>query len=250
MNKRRDALSLFEVIARSRDRSSDAPVAVLTPPSARVEKPRVPVPSQAKPLHASPAGQPAPAASHAALSPWRMKLSLGGGGCVAVFFGVLVLMMGAYMLGRVSIAGGVSAQQELPATAQESPAEQPKEEQAAPSAAKDALPAALTAGKYHLVIQTILGGNPAAKAQEIALFCGENDLPAVVRRLDKDNKYVVVSARPFEKIDQSDPAVIQHARQIEEVGKKYNKLHGDYDFRQHNSSGAITPFFVLERAKE
>ncbi len=268
MGKKKDSVALFEVITRNKERQSKKDLGVpgwmgkagqapqeqqaprqeappeesqqqqapAPPPQQRAEQ----VPPETEPETRAARAQPAKRLSAPSVSTegGRLKLSLDYISCTAIAVGFIVLLAVAFWLGRTTspqapaqqagmdapynpaVTGGRDGDGE--AGGAQSPAAAPKRQK----------------GKYYLVIQSMMGDSPRLKkeAYKIVNYCRKNGEPASVARYG--DQLVVWSLTPFES--PSGTEAKQHARAIEEMGKRYP---GDYDFRQRRD-GKFDPWFV------
>ena len=254
MAKKKDAAALFEVISKSRDRCAkdglnvppwmrthgesvelpaveqgpaveQQPVAELQP-----ETPMVPAP------HATFEAGPAESEPMVSTIGGRLRLSLNYVSCTVIFVALLVLLIGSFVLGRLSVGGSGAAHTaeigKLPQqnTGKQAPPEPP---------AKDArIP-----GKYYLVIQNMQGLNDELKAEayKIRDFCKAQDRPATIN--EWRGSYIVWSMAPFETSGGLDAR--QFALEMERLGRQYLAQGGKYNFMQRRSPGGLLePMFI------
>lgn len=252
MRKRKDAISLFELLGKEKLHPSGQ---VQTPPAApappvRPVAPAVRVTARpaAVPSAPAPAGRPAqpvplqptvrmppPLAMPGRLEPLmavmgrQVQVSLTYGWAVAGGSALVVLLIVAFLLGRVSVGAAPVPKQadtleKALAPGQEQPVEPPPKPPVAPPTTSDQwIP-----GKWYLVVQQTLGAHPDQDAQTIAAWLNAKGEPVRPVRT-RDGKYYVMSLTPFDS-DKS-PEAVQFAQTMETVGKQYRADGGQYDFR-------------------
>jgi hypothetical protein len=148
----------------------------------------------------------------------RLTLSLNYISCMVVSMGVLLVVVLAFFLGRMT-----ASPETTPAKAQSTVIKR-------------------EVGKFYMVIQTLSGGNTAAtraEANRIADFCNKNGEPAEVKSLR--GNLIVWSARPFDsKVGEE---VRGHALSLQnELGPKYaNQYASKYRFAQPQRNGKLAP---------
>ena len=97
------------------------------------------------------------------------------------------------------------------------------------------------AGKYYMVIQDLRSTGPAKEdeANRIVAFCRDNLEPASVNLYE--GRLVVWSFKPFDS--PTDPNRLSHAALVEELGRRYFKLHSTYRFSQRRD-GEVDPLLL------
>jgi hypothetical protein len=173
--------------------------------------------------------------------------------CVSVNFitamlilgGVLVLLVTAFVLGRVT--GGTSPEVQSPAG--DEPAKlalQPVGD----GAAKLAPPGQRDANRYYLIIETLKGKTDQDhdEAERILGFCLKQGLPADMVTIGRPpNEKLALWCR-LGYVSPTSPAAIEHARKAEAVGKEYFKEYGTYKFLQRRK-GKFSPFFFSGKSE-
>lgn len=280
MARKKDAMALFEIISKLRDKRTEPKVAIPkwmlrrrtdepaeeTPPEdtaaeTDVQEPSAPQPTQDE-SEAAEAPQPQPIVD-AQLVPEaqeaeggkkilviedrRVNLSLSYVGAGVAVTGVLVLLLGAFLAGRYSAPGGQTAAVGPggggPSSKKEAPGKGEGPHKGTPGkpvkgGKKPPAPAAvLQKGKFYLVIQHLMGSERDARedGDKIVKFCGDNGCPAKImrqRRSSGQYMYMVWSLKPFDNGDSTNPAALLHAEKIDELGKRYFRLHGKYKLTQ------------------
>ena len=169
----------------------------------------------------------------------KLTLSLNYVSCMVVSMGVLLTIVAAFVLGRVTAPSGATPAQTKQTTVKR------------------------VAGKYYMMIAKLADEGEAAMAEanRMAAFCNANGEPADVKILPKVvNKKVVTgkgnlivwSATPFDS--PSDEEVIDHALFVQnELGAKYAKQYGlkDNKFIQPQKNRKPAPvLFPYKPTKE
>ena len=264
MAKKKNAMALFEVISKTRDKNPGSEVTVpnwMKPghqdqapqdqaPDVEAPEAQEPAPPEPEAQTQTPASQTEVASPEAeapnapalpTTSTWeprrspegpkmsdlpmlstdggRLTLSLNYVSCMVVSMGVLLLIIGAFVLGRVT-----------------APDSSP------PAGASTGKPVVKRqVGKYYLVIQTLDGRTPEARveADRIVKFCSANSEPSEVKLLDKN--LIVWSLTPFDSAKSEE--VIAHALFVQnELGAKYARKFGSkYKFIQPQKNGKLVP---------
>ena len=251
--KKKNSMALFEVISKSRDKNPDSEVlvpdwvkpgqqapdaqasAILEPiaPEPEIETPapqdeqavsEAPTPS-APVLPTTSTWEPRPssdAPKTSDLPVWstdggRLTLSLNYVSCLVVSTGVLLLIAGAFWLGRTTAPSPV-----IPGRTGQPVVKR-------------------QVGKYYMVIQTLDGFTTAtmAEAKQIVKFCSASGEPSEVKQVGKN--LIVWSATPFDSRNSEE--VIAHALFVQnELGVKYARKYGSkYKFRQPQKNGKLVP---------
>ncbi|MDY6914228.1 MAG: hypothetical protein SVT52_07225 [Planctomycetota bacterium] len=243
MGKKKNSLSLFEVISKRVRQDIEVPPWMANQPdqeSAEVT-PKVaeeaPVPA---PLTAARVPSAEPAVS---TTGGRLRLSLSQTSCVIVALVLLGLLIGAFLLGRIGVTAG-------PQTARQTGAGSTNGQETPPGDGRKPLaqlPERIP-GKYYLVIQGLqgLGDAKLAEAQRIAKYCTAHGEPANAARYNNPRtgkeQYIVWSRTPF--TTPNSPAARQHALAIEEMGKRYFGKYKTYNFKHtRDSQGRIEPWY-------
>jgi hypothetical protein len=156
----------------------------------------------------------------------RLTLSLNYVSCMVASMGILLLIIGAFVLGRM--------------TASPEAASAPTNQNAIKR----------EVGKYYMVIQRFAGEGPQydKEAKQAAAFCNANGEPAQVQlipkvvngQIVKGKGYLIVwSAKPFDSPRSEE--VKAHALFVQnELGAKYAKKYGaKYSFRQTRTDGNL-----------
>ena len=246
MVKKRNSVALFEVISKSKEKSSQADMGVPawmggTAQDEDAPKPDSPVPAAPKlpPLPAPPV-RTAPLMTTAG---GRLQLSLNYVSCLVIAVGLVLLLAGAFWLGRKTAPAPQTGEGRMKA---EFRAGLLSENDTAGAGAAKTLPKRIP-GKYYIVIESTRGTDAwhLAQAEKIARFCIERNEPAEVRKYPATSRsreqYVAWSLTPFDS--PTSEAATQHARGIEKLGEEFFELHGDYKFLQRNA-GRFDPWFL------
>jgi len=253
--KKKDAVALFEVISKTRQKRSEAGLGVPRWMSSQADdsaqQPSAPpAASQAVSApSAAPAREPARPRQAPRTAPMiapegnRLKFSLSYYVCVGVLAGAVVLLALAFWLGYIagSPDAGNGAQQaklggQIPVP--------PGSTGGNGGGPTQGTPTGRIAGKYYLIIQRLKGDTEADKAEadRIVSFCAEHGEPASVWEMPIGShggkRYFVWSLRPFDAPD--DPKGLEHAGRVEEWGREYFARHSTYEFLQR--TGRDAPF--------
>jgi len=243
VSKKNKSPALFELIAKSRDKQVGMSTRVpewMTHQEAAQPAPEAP-PKRSAPV----APKPKPARPEPTwTSPEPSGMGLGYGAALAIGILFLLLLGGAFWLGRATAAGsgepalaGTNRSEQTPVrpeVAQPAKAEQPTAASHPPR----------IKGKHYLIVQGLqgTGAEHLAEARAIQAFCNEMDEPVTVGKYPGTRpQYVVWSLEPFDSTDS--PGAINFARTIEKLGKLYLSKHGKYDFRQRDSAGNFRPWW-------
>ena len=300
MARRKDAMALFEIISKHRDKRTQPKVAVPkwmqrrepdeaaeeTPPQnaapeADVQEPPAQPPPQPQeqeppatqppqeepeptpPIKRSPPIVDAELASEAqatasteaegrgkclVIEDGHVNLSLSFVGAGVAVTGVLVLLLGAFLVGRQTAPGVRTAslgpgdirppsQIGRDAT-KKGPAQGPPAKVAKGPKKPAPTTTALRAGKFYLVIQHLTGSEREVREDgaKIAKFCTDNGVPAkIMQKRQSSGKYLywVWSLQPFDGL--TDPAATPHAEKIDELGKRYFRQYGKYKLTQREN---------------
>lgn len=283
-SKRKDAVALFEAISKTKPRpdanmnvpawmqkqgdaqaaQGQTPVAPQTPGSTQPQAGTPAVSEQAlTPVPAVPAvevrSRPEAVVAGGADEPvfstvgGRLKLAMDYRTAGFVGAGAVVLLIVAFVLGRVSgprpaatdanvppMKPDVVQPGNKPGTTRAVVREQPLPPPAGAAALAPATPQRVK-GKFYIVIQGMAGKTDALKEEafRIADFCTKHNLPADVAELGS-RSFIVWSLQPFDSA--SDPQAKKYAEEIEKVGKLYKAAGGKYDFMQRKThNGPLDP---------
>lgn len=308
MARRKDAMALFEIISKHRDKRTQPKVAVPkwmqrrepdeaaeeTPPpdaapEADVQEPPAqppPQPQEQEPPDTQPPEEvpeptpptkPTPPIVDAELVPeaeatapgaeteaegkgkclviedGHVKVSLSYIGAGVAVTGVLVLLLGAFLVGRQTASGvrtaSLGPEDLRPPTKRDRDATKKGPAQGPPAkVAKDAKkPApttgALQKGKFYLVIQHLRGSERDVRDDggKIVKFCTANGVPAkIMQKRQSSGKvlYWIWSLQPFDNANPTNPAALLHAEKIDALGERYFRQYGKYRLTQREN-GAI-----------
>lgn len=263
MAKRKDSIALYEVIGKSREARAQAglnipawmgrhrsmPLATVVTPAAA----EAPVAAERRAsaavdqrdtmtLQPSPVVVTTPIGGEpvVSISGGCLRLSLNYITCVAVGVAMVLLLAGAFLLGR--------AMSPLPGTASQADENQAQGQPAGePSGAKSTAAAEppRQAGKYYLVIQGMSGMTEdlLAEARNIEKFCkAKGEQVSVNRYMGNPRQYIVLSATGFDAPDS--PDVAKYVDVIETLGKAYQNQGGRYDFKLRGAGGRAKPWFI------
>jgi hypothetical protein len=177
----------------------------------------------------------------------QLRLSLTHNqGIIAGVAAVLILAV-AFMLGRAAapsvpaVGGKAERPPAAPAVLKDQPSQKATVKANVPvgptEAARNEQPQGkvevsqdLEKGKYYLIVQGLMGNEPAhlKDAEAITKFCNEQGEPVKVFKLS--DQYVVLSLTPFALHDSVEAK--KFAQAIENLGKAYMAEHGKYNFKQ------------------
>jgi len=239
--KRKNPTALFEAISRTREKDVQSGLNVPTwMGEGEADSPQMKAQPRTEPAAPS---QPSGGRTSAAKTAGQLQLSLNYVSCIAIGVVAVLLLAGAFWVGRVTARlGGEAGPAELPATG---------ETAAVNTAALGQVPPAAPtriAGKYYLVIQQLNNDSAASKveAQRISDFCGLNNEKAEVRKFeDARGKqfWAVWSLTPLDS-DRSSEAE-NHAKAIEAMGKRYFAKYQTYNFQQRaRPDGELQAYYV------
>lgn len=250
MARKKNSVALFEVISKTKDNRGRDDTRVpdwagRQPQSAdaATPEPQDTPPPQPDYQHAGEELASAPGDA----APWRLTVTLNSVNCAVAAAVLIVLVGGAFWLGRATgsagpvRAAGVGAGGEKKATTSGNTTKTTK-----PPAPKR------VPGKYYLVIQQLPGksSQDLADARGIEKFCNANNTPGEVWQTSK--YYYVLGFRPFD----SYPATLsaeanKYAQEIEKLGREYSRHAARsggrlkrHDFRQRKG-GQLEPHFKL-----
>lgn len=196
-------------------------------------------PRRVQPAHPPVAGpQPAPREPEPVVSTTsgRLRLSLNYVSSLVVCGVLILLLVGAFVLGRATApkagptAANNAAQTPTPAPGQDKPR---------------------VAGEYYLVIEALPGQTAADKsrAEDIVKFCRERGEYATIETYQQKNQagqvirkfYVVWSKRGFDSPNTQ--AALQHASVVARMGEEYARKTGTRFQFQPNRPGGAWPWF-------
>lgn len=180
-------------------------------------------------------------------APRRLTVTLNYVSCAAAVVGLMVLVGGAFWLGRVTgpagpvRAAGVGLGGDKKATTSDDKGKTPK------ATVPKRVP-----GKYYLVIQQLPGKSTQdlVDARGIAKFCNANNTPAKVWQTK--NYYYVWAFQAFDSYPATlTPEALTYAQGIEKLGREYSRYAARsggklkrHDFRQRKG-GKLEPHFKL-----
>jgi cell division septation protein DedD len=255
VTRKKDGKSLFEVIgtdASHSDKSMNVPswfdqTGQEPPTDDR------PVIEQAKisPM-VTPPPVPSGTTTHAepmlSVSSGRLVISLNQISAVVVFLAIILLGVGAYMLGRMSSPDtsaspdGIKATYNpdviKPGTGPAGVIPEPEPHQPKPDGSKMvANDAKRQKGYSYLVIQG--GVHTLEEARGIKKFLYEKGVNATIHRMRIDGMYMIKDMHGFRDIRsaQTSAAIAEYVAQIERLGKEYQRQGGRHGFKQHISTG-------------
>jgi len=173
-------------------------------------------------------------------------LSLNYGSCVVVAVGLVLLLAGAFALGRRTRPRGVTdGPADVAGTdAGATPAGLVGADAVAPAARPQRV-----SGKYYLIIQNLRGGGEAERkeGERIVAFCAERGEQATVEWFKNPRTgkafLAVWSLTPFQSASGKENTA--HAEWIETIGRKYFEKHRTHSFQQRLSKdGPLQPTYV------
>ena len=245
MAKKKDSMALFEVISKSRDKRSRGEMGV--PDWMGDSVPGAPQQAEASTT---------PTATHeAARKPaivktgGQLQVTLNYISCLAVVLGLVLLLAGAFWLGRSTASqGGEAAQAGMKASYRPGLIGQSSSKTGAKQPEMKLPPRQV--GKYYLVIESTGGAQDwhLGKAREMQRFCYfEGGEPSEVRKYpatqNTKEQYVVWSLTPFDSPRSREAT--QHAEMIERLGARYFGKHGDFKFQQRkNKDAPLDPWYL------
>lgn len=202
-------------------------------PQTPVEKPRRHVVPPARPA-ASPYPTTPTATAEAAetAEPGKLTVSMGHLTAGLVIGGMILLLAGAFVLGRMSA--------------------RPGDEATAGMNNQTGQPPARETGKYYMVIEAMDGKTAAdqMRAEHIAWFLDRRGIETSVHkyRYPKPNQervaWVVLSYRGFPGPE--DPAVRRFAEQMRQLGAQYSKEYNvNYDFAPRKRRDSTRPWLEV-----
>jgi hypothetical protein len=150
----------------------------------------------------------------------RLILSLNYVTCLVASMGVLLLIIGAFVIGRMTASDSTPI--------------------AAGGGRRQAV-VKREVGKFYMVIETLKGRSPEARteADRIVKFCNANGEPSQVQLLGQN--LIVWSLTPFDAKNSEE--VTAHALHVQnELGAKYTRQYGSkYKFSQPKKNGKLVP---------
>lgn len=238
MTKKRDSVSLFEVISKNRQAQRELGLSV---PAWMGKETEQPSPGQEAAVSAAPKAPSKPIEPIVSTATGRLTLSLNYVSCMVVALAMVLLLALAFGLGRWSAR---SAAQDVAGTEQGSQQQAAKANNPASPVERQVLPR--EAGKYYLVIQGVRGTTPEHKADAdmIVQWLTKQTVKAETRELGgRSRQYIVLSFDGFDSAD-SDKAK-GFVKTIEELGRRYRRDGGKYAFKQNPAS----PWFIAWQAE-
>ncbi len=176
----------------------------------------------------------------------RLDLSLDAKASLIAVLGLVVLLVAAFWLGRVTAPdspGAAEAAGLPPVKTDVLDIAKKLPKSPAPK------PAASTrvSGKHYLVIESLQGTSSTdlADAEKIRSFLATQGEQADIGKIKAGSKmvYVIWSLRPMDKPASAE--AIAFAEKIERMGKQYLALYGKYKFQQRRSPSAkLEPYYV------
>jgi len=256
--KKKDSVALFELLSKTKEKQGDAVLQVpdwMTEHEAGPVVPTPAAPQSAAPVTPKPAPPPPRAApvaprretpTMASPSAGRAKLtfSVSYTKCFLAFAVLLVLLFGAFLLGRAT-AGPAQTGDHMDAKFRTEVLGQGNGRQG-----QQVKPERIR-GKYYLIVQRLkdTSASAAAEGQQIVDFLRQNGQWAEVKpfRTQSGKKfYAVWSLQAFEVRSGQDN--LKYAEKIEKLGQKYFRQYGSYKFQQRrSSSAALDPTYVQYR---
>lgn len=184
----------------------------------------------------------------------RLEISINFVIAMAVLGGLGVLLVGSFVVGRMTSPAPTG--QETPKAAQAEPL--PNIAPMYPIDGEGAKPTLARSGyrnanRSYLVIETLKGNRDAdfKEARRIIQFCAERNIPA---------DFVQMGSPPNQKIavwcllgfdSHRSGAAVQHAKNVEKIGAEYFKKHQTYKFLQRKGDkDKFRPFFVSGKAED
>lgn len=249
MTRKKDSVALFEVMSKKSEAGRFKPETDRARAGEQAERPSASGDSSSPGGVRAPAEtQPQPKAPTARVDGNRLRISLSYAGCIAASLAFLVLLGGAFMLGRQTAPGEPDGQGptdpggkqftssfDAPYKPEVTNGKVPPPDQTHQREKR----------KYYLVIQGMqgLGDQYVAKAQAILDYLKTINEPATLGEYQGNPKQVIVwSLRGFDRTDS--PEALKFVAAIEKAGKDYSDLGGRYDFRQRDRAGRLRPWFI------
>lgn len=248
MARKKNSVALFEVISKTKDGRGRDDIRIPDWAGGQAQSADA---AGAKPQDAPP---PLPAYQHAGgdfassledTAPRRLTVTLNYVSCAAAVVGLMVLVGGAFWLGRVTGPAGPvhAAGAGLPGNKAKLPAKPP-------------IPKRVV-GKYYLVIQQLPGKSAQnlTDARGIAKFCNANKVPAEVWQTA--SYYYVWGYRAWDTYQATlTPEALRYAQEIEKLGREYSRYAARsggklkrHDFRQRKD-GKLEPHFKPHTNKQ
>ena len=181
----------------------------------------------------------------------RIHFSLSFVTAMVVLGGVGVLLVAAFVLGRVT--GGSGQTRTAPGTG--SADEVPGRVESTTRAERSDGPVRAVSGRrdpsrHYIIVETLKSNKDADKveAEQIIEFCKLRDIPADMVLIGRkpNTRVAVWSLLGFES--NNSPDAIQHAEKVEEIGREYFEKHKTYKFLQRRN-GEFSPFFYRGRSE-
>jgi len=241
--KKKDKAAFFEVISKTRQARKDAGLKVpiwmgRNDEAAEGDQPaEKPQATERKPERPRPI-----APTTIKTQQGRLQFSLNYTASVALAVVIVLLLVGAFMLGRATAPAGPGQ-----ALAGPEPPYRPdvlKRSAQQPSGGT----ATRLKGKYYLVIETLKGRSDEdlAEAQRIVEFLSQKGEQATVQTFNVGGQklvYGIWSLRPFDARDSQE--ALDYARRIEQLGKEYFEKYKTYRFQQRRRPGQeLSPSYV------
>ena len=247
MAKKKDSMALFEVISKSREKRSRGEMGV--PDWMGHSEQGAPPQAEASTTSTPPAIPRAARKPAVVKTGGQLQVTLNYISCLALALGLVVLLAGAFWLGRSTApeAGG-PAQAGMKAPFRPGLIGQGGNKAGAKQPEMKLPPR--QAGKYYLVIESTGGAQDwhLEQARKIQRFCYfEGGEPSEVRKYPATQhtkeQYVVWSLTSFDSPRSTEAT--QHAEMIERLGARYFGKHGDFKFQQRkNKDAPLDPWYL------
>jgi len=242
--KRKDSVALFEVIARTREKSGKPDMDVpgwMGGQQPAAEPDQAPAPEATGPLKVPPLQPPTEPVFRPI--PQRVSFSMSYVRFGGLLAGMIVLLAAAFVLGRVTAGPGTVE----PTGEQPGPTARAGIDDTSPTGPPK--PAGRISGKHYLIIERLKDKTPAslAEAKKIVSFLEQNghyaDIQPLRARGGGREYWGIWSLQPFDQA--AGPENEAFAMKIEELGRKYP---GDYRFQQRVRRDAkLEPTFIQHR---
>jgi hypothetical protein len=253
--KKKDSMALFEVISKSREKRSRAEMGV---PEWMGDSEQGPAEqAEASTTSPQPGTHEAPRKPAIVKTGEQLQVTVNYLTCLAVALGLIVLLAGAFWLGRgTAPKAGEPAQAGMQAEVRHGLLGQGGKGSKSSKTGAKRPPMKLPTrqkGKYYLVIESTggVGDSHLKHARKIQEFCYfQGGEPSEVRKYPATAKtpeqYVVWSLTPFDSY-RSEEAT-HHAKVIEDLGAQYFAKYGEYRFQQRKKKDAqLDPWYLLHR---
>ncbi len=253
MGRKKNSVALFEVISKSKEKSRESGLGVPkwmgaeSPDGMQASGSPSPVAQGVQPPQGvRPPERRVVSPHRAVVEGGRIHLSVNYLTCGVVGAAFIVLLIGAFLLGRGTAGGGGPTKAGLGTMP-------PLNRDVVPPGGTNndgltlpLVPAGRKAEKYYLVIQNLMGKTDSHKAEafRIAKFCIDKGQSATVCMYR--GNYIVWSAQEPMDSPTSETAM-EYARKIEALGKTYFQMYRTYDFRQRDRSGRLDPMYIKYR---